>query len=221
MERSSGPPLTHDLIANAGCSYVRELREDAHRAETTEGIRKDWTIICLWLGDCDRELSADHLEKIGKAWRAYLAIGLAPSHELQPVFDSVRERFNTPEAKRDRPPVEIMDVFDRLLASDNQIRAKRASDAKAESERLAKIIGRLPGTNKKGLWSRQSRSVRGWIFVSVAWAVIALFIIIVFDPLDFPGWNWADERDFLKVMAIVFLPAVAGLLKAAYGKATR
>lgn len=221
MEHNSSPPLTPDFIANAGCSYVRELREDAHRAKTTEGIRKDWTIISLWLGDCDTELSADHLEKIDKAWRAYLGIGLAPSHELQPVFDSVHERFNTAEAKHDKPPVEIMDVFDRLLATDNQIRAKRASDAKAENERLAKIIGRLPGTNKKGLWSRQSRSLRGWIFVSVAWAAIALFIIIVFDPLDFPGWNWADERDFLKVMAIVFLPVVAGLLKAAYSKATR
>ncbi|MNJ37575.1 hypothetical protein D3C77_324000 [compost metagenome] len=220
MESTSTPPLAPDLMANAGGSFVRMLREVAQDAKATEGIRNDWTIIRLWLGDCDSELSADHLEKIGKAWRAYLAIGLAPSHELQPVFDAIHERFNTAQAKRDRPPIEIMKVFERMLASDAQIKAKRASDAKAEGEKLAKIIGRLPGNTKKGWWSRQSRSLRGWIFVSVAWAAVALFILTVFDPLDVRSWDWADERDYLKAMAIMLLPAVAGLLKAAYSKAT-
>lgn len=221
MESTSTPPLAPDLMANAGGSFVRMLRDVAQDAKATEGIRNDWTIIRLWLGDCDSELSADHLEKIGKAWRAYLAIGLAPSHELQPVFNSIHERFNTAEAKRNRPPVEIMKVFERMLASDDQIKIKKASDAKSEGEKLAKIIGRLPGNTKKGWWSRQSRSLRGWIFVSVAWAAVALFILTVFDPLDVRSWDWADERDYLKAMAIMLLPAVAGLLKAAYSKATR
>ena len=220
MERTSNPPLEHDLMANAGGTFVGMLRDLAQDAKATEGIRKDWTTIRLWLGDCESELSADHLEKIGKAWRAYLAIGLAPSHELQTVFDAIHERFNTAQAKRDRPPVEIMKAFDRLLASDAQIKAKRASDAKAEGEKLAKIIGWPPGKTKKGWWSRQSRSLRGWIFVSVAWAAIALFILTVFDPLDVRSWDWASDRDYLKAMAIMFLPAVAGLLKAAHSKVT-
>ena len=189
MESTSTPPLAPDLMANAGGSFVRMLRDVAQDAKATEGIRNDWTIIRLWLGDCDSELSADHLEKIGKAWRAYLAIGLAPSHELQPVFNSIHERFNTAEAKRNRPPVEIMKVFERMLASDDQIKIKKASDAKSEGEKLAKIIGRLPGNTKKGWWSRQSRSLRGWIFVSVAWAAVALFILTVFDPLDVRSWD--------------------------------
>jgi uncharacterized membrane protein len=113
-----------------------------------------------------------------------------------------------------------MKVFERMLASDDQIKIKKASDAKSEGEKLAKIIGRLPGNTKKGWWSRQSRSLRGGIFVSVAWAAVALFILTVFDPLDVRSWDWADERDYLKAMAIMLLPAVAGLLKAAYNKAT-
>lgn len=219
MERTSSSSLAPDLMANAGGTFVGMLRDLAQDAKATDGIRNDWTTIRLWLGDCDDELSVDHLEKIGKAWRAYLAIGLAPSHELQTVFDAIHERFNTVQAKHDRPPVEIMNVFDRLLASDAQIKAKRVSDVKAEGEKLAKIIGRLPGKTKKGWWGRQSRSLRGWIFVSVAWAAIALFILTVFDPLEIRSWDWADRRDYLKAMAIMLLPAVAGLLKAAYSKA--
>lgn len=220
MEHRSGPPHAPDLMADAGAFYVRTLRDLAQDTRANEGICRDWAIIRLWLGDCDDELSADHLAKIGTAWRAYLAIGLAPSHELQTLFDATHERFNTAQAKRDRPPVEIMNAFDRLLASEAQIKAKRASDTKAEGEKLAKIIGRLPGKMKKGWWSRQSRSLRGWIFVSFAWAAVALFILTVFDPLDVRRWDWAEGRDYLKAMAIMFLPAVAGLLKAAYSKAT-
>ncbi|QZC96105.1 hypothetical protein K2E96_08575 [Pseudomonas sp. ERGC3:05] len=149
MERTSSLPLAHDLIANAGGTFVGMLKDLAQDAKATEGIRNDWTTIRLWLGDCDSELSTDHLEKIGKAWRAYLAIGLAPSHELQTLFDATHERFNTAQAKCDRPPVEIMNTFDRLLASDAQIKAKRASDAKEEGEKLARIIGKLPGKAKK------------------------------------------------------------------------
>jgi hypothetical protein len=217
MEHANPP----NLMANAGVFYVGMLRELAQDAKAPGGTRKDWETLRAWLGNQDNELSAMDTDQISKAWRAYLAIGLAPSHELQPVFDSVRGRFNIAEAKRDRPPVEIIRVFDRLLASDDQIKAKRASDAKAEGEKLAKIIGRSPSTNKKGLWSRQSRSVRGWIFVSVAWAAVALFILTVFDPLDVRRWDWADGRDYLKAMAIMLLPAVAGLLKAAYSTATK
>lgn len=56
--------------------------------------------------------------------------------------------------------------------------------------------------------------------MSFAWAAVALFILTVFDPLDVRRWDWAEGRDYLKAMAIMFLPAVAGLLKAAYSKAT-
>jgi len=220
MERTSSAPLAPDLIADAGGTFVGMLRDLAQDAKATDGIRKDWTTICLWLGDCDSELSADHLERIGKAWRAYLAIGLAPSVELQTVFDSMHERFNTTEAKRDKPPVEIMDAFDRMLASDAQIKAKRASDTEAERAKFAKAMEGLHRKPKKWQWSRQSRSLRGWIFVSVAWAVIALFIIAVFNPLEVWNWGRAEWRDYLKAMAIMFLPAVAGILKAAYSKAT-
>lgn len=216
MEHSNPP----NLMANAGIFYVGMLRELAQDSKAPEATRKDWETLRAWLGNQDNELSAMDTDQISKTWHAYLAIGLAPSHELQPVFDSVRGLFNTAEAKRDRPPVEIMRVFDRLLASDDQIKAKRASDAKAEGEKLAKIIGRSPGSTKKGWWSRQSRSLRGWIFVSVAWAAVALFILTVFDPLDVRSWDWADERDYLKAISIMLLPAVAGLLKAAYNKAT-
>ena len=219
MERTLTPPLAPDLMANAGGSFVRMLRDVAQDAKTTEGIRNDWTIIRLWLGDCNSELSAAHLETVGKAWRAYLAIGLAPSHELQPVFDSIHERFSTAEAKRDIPPVEIMDAFDRMLASDAQIKAKRSSDTEAERAKFAQAMEGLQRKTKKGLWSRQSRSLRGWIFVSVAWAAIALFIIAVFNPLEVWSWERAEGRDYLKAMAIMFLPAVVGLLKAAYSKA--
>ncbi len=62
-----------------GGTHVGMQRDLAQDAKATDGICKDWATIRLWLGDCNSELMADHLEKIGKAWRAYLAIGLAPS----------------------------------------------------------------------------------------------------------------------------------------------
>lgn len=221
MEHKSSLPHTPDLMADAGAFYTKALRDLAQDTKANEGICRDWTIIRLWLGDCEDELSADHLAEIGKAWRAYMAIGLAPSHKLQHVFDAAHELYKSTDLKRDRPPVEIMDVFDRMLATDDQISTKRADDTVVERAKFAKTIAELRGPAKQGWWSRQSRSLRGWIFVSVAWAAIALFILTVFDPLDVRRWHWAEGRDYLKAMAIIFFPMIVGLLKTAYFKAVQ
>lgn len=219
--QTSNTPSIHDLFADMGGYYVRILRDLSQDSDAPGSLRKDWATIRDWLGCHDNELTTKHDEKIGRAWLAYLAIGLAPSHKLQPVFDSIHARYKNSNLKLDRPPVEIMDAFDRLLATDDQISRKRASDLIAEQQKFAKIIGKLPGKTKQGWWRRQSRSVRSWIFVSAVWAAIALFIITVFDPLDIGGWDWATDRDYLKAMAIMLLPALVGLLKAAYTKAVR
>jgi len=212
-------PSKLDLFVNGGISYVRMLRELSQGSNANESTRKDWATIRDWLGCHNNELTTEHDENIGRAWLAYLIIGRAPSHELQPVFDSFHAQYKN--SNLTRPPAGIIGVFDRLLASDDQISQKRVSDLEAERLKLAQIIGKLPNKTKQSWWRRQSRSVRSWVFVSAAWAAIALFIIAVFDPLDVGGWVWATDRDYIKAMAIMFLPALAGLLKAAYTKAVR
>ncbi|RBH58401.1 MULTISPECIES: hypothetical protein [Pseudomonas] len=217
----SNIPNDLGLFADAGIFYIRALRELAQDNDAKGSIRKDWATIREWLGCHDNELTTKYEEKVGKAWRAYLALGLAPSQILQSVFDLTHALYKNSDLKHDRPPVEVMNVFDRMLATDDQISLKRVNDLATERQKLAQIIQNLPRKSKQGWWRRQSRSFRGWAFVSIAWAAIALFIIIVFDPLERGNWHWATGRDYIKAMTFIFLPVLAGLLKTAYSRAVQ
>lgn len=107
-----------DFIADSGVLFISELKADAGRANASMSLKKNWGVIETWLQCEGRPLTQGDYEKIGKAWRAYISLGVAPSAQLNSVFldysiQATRDGISTAQ---DRPPSEVIEVFDRLLA---------------------------------------------------------------------------------------------------------
>lgn len=217
-----------DFMADSGTFFINTLRDLARDPAANQTAKGDWKVIEEWLGCEGRELTQEDDEKIGRSWRAYLAVGVAPSHDLQPAFDQISKDYRDSGQYNpgDKPPEPVMDVFDRLLATDDEIKKKKSwdwSEDNPEMKRLADAIRKVsshskPNTVKSGWWHRQTKSFRSWAFVSVAWAIASLFYIIVFDPFELGDWRWAEGKDYLKVISISAAPAILALLKKAYDR---
>src|SRR3990172_5917437 len=82
-----------DILVDSGITFIDELKMDSQRDNAPSSLVNDWKIIEKWLGCSGRELNDEDNDKIGKAWRAYFVIGLAPSEELQPVFTHFSDQY--------------------------------------------------------------------------------------------------------------------------------
>jgi hypothetical protein len=130
-----------DVFASSGKLFINLLRSsvlDSITSPLTPAIRKDrhrWSIIEGWLGCSGRELTAEDNEKISLAWKAYGAIGIAPSVKLQPSFNEYRDHYESIEfsIEDNEPPSEVIEgVFDKLLATDQERERKYKLDANIE-----------------------------------------------------------------------------------------
>ena len=217
-----------DFMADSGVLFITMLRDLAKDPSAKQSARNDWKVIEEWLGCEGRELTPEDDEKIGKSWRAYLAIGVAPSHDLQPAYDQISKDYKASGQydPKDKPPESVMDVFDRLQATEDEIKRKKSwdwSEDNPEMKKLADAIRKVsshskPSATRVGWWRRQSQSFRSWTFISVAWAAASLFYILVFDPFELGDWRWAEGKDYLKVISISAAPAILALLKKAYDR---
>lgn len=215
-----------DLNADYGTHFIHMLQVDAREPGASPELKSDWATVEEWLGCAGRELTSDDNELIGRAWLAYYAIGVSPSRKQQEFFDFFAERHKSDlqSFPKYRPPEKIINVFDRLLATDSEIMEKRAADFiadKANRERIAEALGYLSGEPRPSWWRRQSKSFRAWAFVSLVWAVGSWFLILLFDPFAFEDWRWADGRDYLKVWLIILAPVIVGLIKVAYDRTVK
>jgi len=201
----------HELLAKSGLMFIRELRADSKRDDAPDGVREDWALIARWLPHSTGELSNQSISKLERAWASYLAIGLAPSHSLQSAFDHFSKQIRA--SKADCAPTEIMNVFDRLLATDSQIAAKRASDIEAERATIAPIFAELRNPKQRpNSWRKQSLQTRQWIFFSGLWFAGTYFYAFLFDPFDEGGWNYIESEQFTQLFVIAILPILAGLV---------
>lgn len=110
--------------------------ELAARADAPESVRADWAATLKWLGvDSVDAIKTEHHEKWAVAFEAYLAKGEYPSAKLAGAFQRFRLWMGAVYKRLtqlgDVAP-EIAGVFDRLLATDEEIAAtKRAMGLKA------------------------------------------------------------------------------------------
>lgn len=189
-----------DFLSQSGVLFIRELLEDGNRNAAPFQIQRDRKIIADWIGYTSGHLSPAQTLQLGRAWNAYLAIGLAPSEQLQHAFTYFAER-STGADQREYPPTEIMHVFDRLLATDEQINLKRAADLKEESQLLSSIFAGLTKTGEEtaglGWWRRQTPLFRNWAFSSAVWATFMLAYALFFDPFGIGGWrNMSEDQSY-------------------------
>ena len=168
-----------DFLVDSGVFFINMLRQTSLAENAPDELVKDWQIIENWLGCENREITSTEEEKIGKGWKSYLAIGLAPSFKLQPAFDHYSKQYKESgfSFKEDKPPTEVMDVFDRLLATDKELSAKRTHDWDAEKKKLEAVFKKFP---KKKLTSKQrmsalSKNTRIFMAASLAWFIWVIF----------------------------------------------
>ena len=209
-----------DFLRQIGPHFVDELRADASDSAAPDQLKRDWSTLANWLGYNVGDLTTVQRHKVEKAWMAYLSAGLAPSLEMQSAFSSYKELLKSIDIA-DRAPTEVMDVFDRLLATDTQIEKKRAADIKELKAQLEPLFDKPNRQRPEPWWWRQSPLVRRWIFASAVWAALMFVYFGFFDPFDTGGWDRANDEEKIRFYLIVLAPVAAGTVYYAYRKWVR
>lgn len=209
-----------DFLRQSGVMFLDLLRETASHPHGSEGSRKDWAVVARWIGHSSGELTAEQSDKLERAWIAYLAIGVAPSADLQEGFSMFAQQLAGADM-RDRPPTEVMDVFDRLMASDAEIKAKRAADMKRTKAELRPLLDSLYKKRRPSWWRRQPPIVRHWAFGSLLWACVVSIGTLFFDPLNVGGWGYMRDEEIIRFWLIVVVPVAAGAAYYVYRKWVR
>jgi hypothetical protein len=171
------------LIVDMGALFVTELRNDASTPGIPKDMVEDWKIVESWLGCTGRELTDDDCQKIGIAWRSYIARGVAPSVALEPVFKEFSKKAKEQGWKTEKVPPDLFRVFDRLLARDKEIQEKRARDALQFASSLRTLSADQQksasppevGSRLKKTLSSLSRRKRATIVLLVAWVTYVIF----------------------------------------------
>jgi len=193
-----------DFLVDSGLFFIHQMRKMAMEENPPARVLSDWKVIEEWLGCSGNQLSKEHEATISKAWKAYIAIGLAPSFELQEAFDSFSKQYLEAgySYKEDKAPTEVMNVFDRLLATAEQLSAKRKHDWAEEKKRLE---GALKGLKKKPSMKRRltllSKNTRMFVVAAVTWFVWVIFRTsdnYELFGIDFDRWD--DDMFLVNVL---------------------
>jgi hypothetical protein len=126
------------FIHELGHYYHEVLGRLATHENAPETLKRDYQTILSWLGATDKQsLTVEQSEKFARGFEAYLYEGNAPSQELRGVFQRFKTWLKAVYSSLKSLNVELSDdvrgVFDRLLATDDEIKA-------AEGEQNVKSI---------------------------------------------------------------------------------
>lgn len=209
-----------DFLADSQILAVTMLRDFASAPDAKEGIKRDWTALSEWLGTSG-PLAPEHHERIATAWKAYAAMGVAPSIELQPTFDQLAKQYRAqlPNFRQLRPPETILAIFDRMLATDQEIKVKRAHDFAEDKKRLMPALDAMRKAQGVSWWRRQSRETRVWLFTFIAWPAAVLLGCLIVDPFDVgTDWSYMADSEVVRLTALAALPFFAAVARVTYLK---
>lgn len=135
-------------VHELGHMWLEELRIDASLPDSPDQVRRDWDAVRGWFArlghpvDETAPIPTEAHEYFARGIERYFMEGKAPSSALRTVFDAVRQwmlgiyrtvaRLNAPITP------EIREVFDRMLATDEEIEAQR------ERQSLAALFKEAP-----------------------------------------------------------------------------
>lgn len=116
------------LLHELGHFYLEVIDDIASGPDAPEQIVKDAATIRQWVGaEAGQPLTTEQHEQFARGFESYLAEGKAPSPELQGAFSRFKRWLLAIYKDLSRLNVELTDdirgVFDRLVASDEQIEA--------------------------------------------------------------------------------------------------
>ena len=214
-----------DITADIGTSMVHLLWTLAHAKDPSDGVKADWAIIEGWLACKGRPLNEKDNARVAKAWRAYIARGVSPAIKFQPTFDALASQYRDRASGfvGERAPVAVTEVFDRMLASDAEILAKKAIHREAARVFLAQHgMPRIdPTVLNPALiewWRTRTKAVRAFFFWSAVWPLLVLLYVVIFDPFNERSIWSMDYEDYLKTLFAMGIPLLAGGIKVAYDK---
>lgn len=120
------------FLRGSGQLFVHSMKEAAELSDAPPTIKRDWKILKNWLQCPDGGIDSETNKRIALAWQSYLAAGVSPSVALEGAFVSfkslaIREKWLTKSV-----PLEIQSIFDRMLATDDEI-ANKARNSSAKS----------------------------------------------------------------------------------------
>lgn len=211
-----------ELFAQSGVFFIKTLRDLAFSENGKPSVKADWKIVEAWLENYGTPLTDIELAKVQDAWLAYLAIGLAPNFSLQPTFDMLSEiiRKQVVILPAHKAPTKIMDVFDRLLATEQEIKEKRASDLEAERKRLEPLLKSFAKKSAKetNWWRRKPLETRKWIFFSSIWTIFVFSFYLLIDPFDRDGLDWWSRSEVFQMLIVASASWMAWLINTAYKK---
>ena len=196
-----------------GIRSLLELMDDAALESCPDGVREDWKTVAKWINYSGGEMNQDQRAKIARGWSAYLAFGLAPSIALQENFNHFAKVLRGNEFPL--PPKQIINVFDRLLASDDNIQEKHAADIQAERLRM-KTVFESATTKQQNWWRALDPKTRAWIFATIVWIMAVFAYSYLFDPFDVGGWDDIGDEEYHRLIAVASLPIFIGLVCHAY-----
>lgn len=113
------------LLHEMGHTYLEELRADA---KTSEAARTDLDMLLGWFGiDSADRIATEHHEQFARAFEAYLMEGKAPSAALAAAFQKFKAWlvgiYRTVAGLNTPINDEVRSVFDRMIATDEEIAA--------------------------------------------------------------------------------------------------
>jgi hypothetical protein len=217
-----GQERNSDGMRRIGIAAVSGLKKDATEDPNCPvRMRQDWQSIAEWIGFEGGDLTYDQLEMIGCGWVGYVSIGLAPSHAMQSNFEAIAKSMG--DLPSLRPPKQVMRVFDRLFASDEEIKEKRAADIEAERRMLEPLFKAAAASKAEAEigrwhWHGLSRAARKWIFCCIVWLAAVYVYAYIFDPFDTGGWDGMRDEEFNRLVTVACLPIFGGVVYRAYLK---
>lgn len=119
------------FLHESGHLFLEVLKDLATTEGASNQIRSDYDLARRYLElQPGQEITDEHHERFARAFEAYLFEGKAPSVELQPIFQRFRAWLLNVYRSIRNLDVELTDeirgVFDRMLATDDEIAAAQA-----------------------------------------------------------------------------------------------
>ena len=119
------------FLHETGHFYLEVMGDLAARADVPDQVKQDYQTILDWFGVNDRSaIKVDQHEQFARGFEAYLREGKAPSAALQSAFSRFKAWLTQIYRDASRLNVQLNDevrrVFDRLLATDDEIAVAQA-----------------------------------------------------------------------------------------------
>jgi hypothetical protein len=105
--------------------------------DVSEQIKNDWKTIEDWLEIKNGKITEEHRTKFGRAFDSYVRKEKSPSAELNECFNFFKKKSSESECSY---PREVKSVFDRMLATDEQIRESEDQNGDAKISNKIRIL---------------------------------------------------------------------------------